>query len=142
MDEKILVVDDEASMRKMLEILFTGAGYQVQCAESAESALKAMSRSPFDLILWDIRMPGLSGLDLLKRLREEDSETDVILMTAYATTESAIEALKLGAFDYITKPFQVEELVNIVRHAFEKKSLREENGSSGRSSRAPRNSAR
>jgi two-component system response regulator PilR (NtrC family) len=127
MDEKILVVDDEASMRKMLEILFTGAGYQVQCAESAESALKAMSGSPFDLILSDIRMPGLSGLDLLKRLREEDSETDVILMTAYASTESAIEALKLGAFDYITKPFQVEELVNIVRHAFEKKSLREEN---------------
>ena len=127
MDEKILVVDDEVSMRKMLEILFTGAGYQVQCAENAESALKAMSRSPFDLILSDIRMPGLSGLDLLKRLREEDSETDVILMTAYASTESAIEALKLGAFDYITKPFQVEELVNIVRHAFEKKSLREEN---------------
>ncbi len=127
MDEKILVVDDESSMRKMLEILFTGVGYHVECAEDAEAALKAMSRSPFDLILSDIRMPGLSGLDLLKRLREEDSETDVILMTAYASTESAIEALKLGAFDYITKPFQVEELVNIVRHAFEKKTLREEN---------------
>ncbi|MGC8762818.1 MAG: sigma-54-dependent transcriptional regulator [Acidobacteriota bacterium] len=127
MAERILVVDDEASMRRMLEILFREEGYEVVTADSAEAALQALARKPFDLVLSDIRMPGLSGLDLLRRLKEEESSTEVVLMTAYASTESAIEALKLGAFDYITKPFQVEELSNIVRHAFEKRRLAEEN---------------
>jgi DNA-binding NtrC family response regulator len=127
MPERILVVDDEASMRRMLEILFQQEGFETDCASSAEEALEALSRGTFDLVLSDIRMPGLDGMELLRRLKAEESQADVILMTAYASTESAIEALKLGAFDYITKPFQVEELVNIVRHAFEKKVLREEN---------------
>jgi two-component system response regulator PilR (NtrC family) len=127
MSEQILVVDDESSMRRMIEILLSQEGYETFCAESAEQALAALSTRAFDLIISDIRMPGLSGMDLLKRLKAEDSQAEVILMTAYASTESAIEAIKLGAFDYVTKPFQVDELVNIVRHALEKKSLREEN---------------
>jgi len=127
MNEQLLIVDDEPSMRRMLEILFAQEGYAVQSADSAEAALEALGAKPFDLIISDIRMPGLSGMDLLRRLKGEDSSTEVILMTAYASTDSAIEALKLGAFDYVTKPFQVEELVNIVRHAVEKKALREEN---------------
>ena len=127
MSEQILVVDDESSMRRMIEILLTQEGYETLCAESAEKALEALSSRPFDLIISDIRMPGLSGMDLLRRLKAEDSQAEVVLMTAYASTESAIEAIKLGAFDYVTKPFQVDELVNIVRHALEKKSLREEN---------------
>jgi two-component system response regulator PilR (NtrC family) len=127
MNEQILVVDDEASMRRMLEILFTQEGYQTHCAESAEKAMEVLNHHPVDLIISDIRMPGLSGMDLLRRLKSEDSQAEVILMTAYASTDSAIEAIKLGAFDYIIKPFQVDELVNIVRHALEKKALREEN---------------
>jgi len=127
MPERILIVDDETSMRKMLEILFREEGYGVVTAASAEEALRALAHSPFELVLSDIRMPGLSGLELLKRIRQEEAPTEVILMTAYSSTESAIEALKLGAFDYITKPFQVEELSNIVRHAFEKRRLAEEN---------------
>lgn len=127
MSKRILVVDDEASMRRMLEILFSQEKYEVECAKSAEEALSALDKAPFDLVLSDVRMPGLSGLDLLRRLKEEDSSADVILMTAYASTESAIKALKLGAFDYVTKPFQVDELMNIVRHSFEKKTLLEEN---------------
>jgi DNA-binding NtrC family response regulator len=126
-NEQLLIVDDEPSMRKMLEILFAQEGYSVLAAESAERAMEALAAKPFDLVISDIRMPGLSGLDLLRRLKSEDSPTEVILMTAYASTESAIEALKLGAFDYVTKPFEVEELANIVRHALEKKALREEN---------------
>jgi two-component system response regulator PilR (NtrC family) len=86
-----------------------------------------MNGRPFDLVISDIRMPGLSGVDLLRKLKGEDSQAEVVLMTAYASTDSAIEALKLGAFDYVTKPFQVEELVNVVRHALEKKALKEEN---------------
>jgi two-component system, NtrC family, response regulator PilR len=126
-NEQILVVDDEISMRRMLDILFTQEGYLVQTAENAEAALAAINSRPFDLVVSDIRMPSLSGIDLLRRLKGEDSQAEVILMTAYASTDSAIEALKLGAFDYVTKPFQVEELVNIVRHALEKKALKEEN---------------
>ena len=127
MNEQILVVDDEVSMRRMLDILFRQEGYQVQTADSAEAALEAMNGRPFDLVISDIRMPGLSGVDLLRKLKGEDSQAEVVLMTAYASTDSAIEALKLGAFDYVTKPFQVEELVNVVRHALEKKALKEEN---------------
>jgi DNA-binding NtrC family response regulator len=127
MSDRVLVVDDETSMRRMLEILFRDEGYEVQTAESAERAIAALGSTPFDVVISDIRMPGLSGMDLLRRLKTDDSQAEVILMTAYASTDSAIEALKLGAFDYVTKPFQVEELVNIVRHAIEKKTLREEN---------------
>ncbi len=127
MSGQILIVDDEASMRKMLDILLTQEGYEVQTAPNAEAAMDALNLHPFDLVLSDIRMPGLSGIDLLRRLKTEDSQTEVVLMTAYASTESAIEAIKLGAFDYVTKPFQVDELVNIVRHALEKKALKEEN---------------
>lgn len=123
MAERILVVDDEASMRRMLEILFKEEGYEVVTADSAEAALQALARKPFDLVLSDIRMPGLTGLDLLRRLKEEESSTEVVLMTAYASTESAIEALKLGAFDYITKPFQVEELRAVVERVMIKKGL-------------------
>ncbi|MEJ2368926.1 MAG: sigma-54 dependent transcriptional regulator [Acidobacteriota bacterium] len=127
MPEEILVVDDEQSMRRMLEILLKQEGYRVKTARDAEEALRLLGASPFDLIVSDIRMPGLSGLDLLKKVREDGSGAEIILMTAYASAESAIEALKLGAFDYVTKPFQVDELVHVVSSALEKKTLREEN---------------
>ena len=127
MSGQILVIDDEASMRRMLQMLLTQEGYEVHTAESGEAALETLNLLPFDLIVSDIRMPGLSGIDLLRRVKADDSQAEVILMTAYASADSAIEAIRLGAFDYVTKPFQVDELVNIVRHALEKKALREEN---------------
>jgi len=127
MADRILVVDDEPSMRRMLEILFRQEGFEVRAAASAEEALVALAAEPFSVVVSDIRMPGLSGIDLLRKLREEGGDAEVILVTAYASTESAIEALKLGAFDYVTKPFQVDELLHIVRNALEKRSLREEN---------------
>ncbi len=127
MGSRILVVDDEASMRRMVELLLSQEGYQPKAAQSAEEAIAAMAQENFDLVISDIRMPGLSGLDLLRRIREDGSATEVILVTAYASAESAIEALKLGAFDYVTKPFQVDELLHVVKNALEKSSLREEN---------------
>ena len=127
MADRILVVDDEPSMRRMLEILLRQEGFEVRAAQSAEEALAALSRTSFDLIISDIRMPGLSGIDLLRRVRAEGPGAEVVLITAYATAESAIEALKLGAFDYVTKPFQVDELLHIVRNAVEKHALQEEN---------------
>ncbi len=127
MEEKILVVDDEESMRRMLTILLEEEGFPVEAVDSAESAIGALSKASYDLVLSDIRMPGLSGIDLLKWLREEELDSEVILLTAFASTDSAIDALKYGAFDYVTKPFQVDELLHIVRQALEKRSLRQEN---------------
>ncbi len=127
MGSRILVVDDEASMRRMIELLLAQEGYQPKSAQNAEEAIAAMAQEAFDLVISDIRMPGLSGIDLLRRIREDGSAAEVILVTAYASAESAIEALKLGAFDYVTKPFQVDELLHVVKNALEKGSLREEN---------------
>lgn len=127
MPQTVLIVDDEDSMREMLRILMTREGLEAVTAPNASDALQALSRRSFDLVISDIRMPGLSGIDLLRKIREEDLDTEVVLMTAYASTESAIEALKLGAFDYVTKPFQVDELLHTIHLALEKRSLSQEN---------------
>ena len=106
--EQILVVDDEQSMLEFLEYVLKKEGYAVSTVQESEKALGLLSeKSGFDLIISDLRMPGLDGLGLLKASREIDPEIPFIFMTAYASSDTAIEALKLGAFDYITKPFQV-----------------------------------
>ena len=127
MPEHVLVVDDEASMREMLKIMLEQEGYMVNTASSAEEASVLLGSIPCDLVLSDIRMPGLSGIELLRKIKDEEMPCETILLTAYSSMESAIEALKLGAFDYVTKPFQVDELLHLVRQALEKKTLREEN---------------
>jgi two-component system response regulator PilR (NtrC family) len=125
--DRILVVDDEAGMRDFLSILLRKEGYAVTVAERAEKAMEMAGRGEFDLVMSDIAMPGLSGLDVLRQTRAASPDTPVILITAYASTESAVEALKLGAYDYLIKPFDVEELKNVVRHALEKRRLETEN---------------
>lgn len=127
MTRKILVVDDERSMTQMLKILFEKEGIGTSTASSAEEALAAIPQSHFDLVLSDIRMGRLSGTDLLREVKKLENPPDVILMTAYATAESAIEALKLGAVDYIVKPFDVDELLHRVTNVLEKRTLMEEN---------------
>lgn len=127
MTRKILVVDDERSMTQMLKILFEKEGIGTSTASSAEEALAAIPQSHFDLVLSDIRMGRLSGTDLLREVKKLENPPDVILMTAYATAESAIEALKLGAVDYIVKPFDVDELLHRVTSVLEKRTLMEEN---------------
>ncbi len=125
--DRILIVDDEAGMRDFLSILLRKEGYGVSLAESAEKAIELLGRGEFDLVISDIAMPGLSGIDVLRHSRAANPDTPVILITAYASTESAVEALKLGAWDYLLKPFDVEELKNIVRNALEKRRLENEN---------------
>jgi len=139
---RILVVDDERSMREFLEIYFRGEGFEVATAESAEVALAAAEADPFDVVITDIQMPGRSGLDLLHDLRESCPETQVVVITAFASTDSAIEAMKRGAYDYVTKPFQVDEIGLVVEKALEKKQLSAENRwlrEELRSRSAPRN---
>src|SRR5271169_1698817 len=124
---KILVVDDEQSMRDFLAIMLKKEGHDVVTAENGTSALKAVQSEIFDLVISDVRMSGMDGIDVLKTTKEISPETIVIMITAFATTESAIEAMKLGAYDYIIKPFKIDELKLIINNSLEKRHLRKEN---------------
>ncbi len=114
-------------MRDMLSIAMADEGYEVLTAADGEEALRALETEPADVVVSDIRMPGLDGLQLLQQVSATCPDTDVILITAHASTDTAIEALRLGAYDYVTKPFDVEELKITVRRAMERQVLRREN---------------
>lgn len=123
---KILIVEDEKSMREVLRILLEGEEYEVATASDGLEAMSYLNKDIFDLIITDMKMPKMDGFGLLKKTKEISPETIVIMITAFGTTETAVEAMKLGAYDYINKPFNIEEIRLIVRKAIEKKRLREE----------------
>jgi two-component system response regulator PilR (NtrC family) len=114
-------------MRDFLSIMLKKEGYDVVTAETGRDALKALQTEIFDLVVSDVKMPGMDGIDVLKAVKEVSSETVVVMITAYATTETAVEAMKLGAYDYITKPFKIDEIKLILQKALEKRHLRKEN---------------
>ena len=124
---RILVVDDELSMRDFLSIMLKKEGHEVVAAENGGSALKVIQSEIFDLLITDIKMPGMDGMEVLKTAKEVSPETVVIMITAFATTGTAVEAMKLGAYDYITKPFKVDEIRLVIQKALEKRHLRKEN---------------
>lgn len=123
----ILIVDDELSMREFLSILLEREGYMVKSASSAEEALALLGSSLFDLVISDVQMPGLGGIELLGRIKALTPETAVLMITAFTEAEQAVEAMKLGAYDYIAKPFKIEEIKLLVRNALEKQGLKREN---------------
>jgi len=127
MNIRILVVDDELSMREFLSILLEREGYDVSVAGSAVDALRLMESALFDLVLSDVNMPGLSGIELLARIKEKSPETAVLMLTAFSTAEQAVEAMKLGAYDYLCKPFKNDELKQLIKNALEKQGLKREN---------------
>lgn len=127
MKTRILVVDDELSMREFISILLEREGYEVLTAADATTALERLAASSIDLVISDVQMPGLNGLELLSRIRASCPETAVLLITAYSTAEQAVEAMKLGAYDYLAKPFKVEEIKVLVHNALEKRDLQREN---------------
>jgi two-component system, NtrC family, response regulator PilR len=124
---RILVVDDELSMREFISILLEREGYDVLTAADAATALSRLAASDIDLVISDVQMPGLSGLELLSRIKKDAPETAVLMITAFSTAEQAVEAMKLGAYDYLAKPFKVDEIKILVRNALEKRDLRREN---------------
>jgi two-component system response regulator PilR (NtrC family) len=124
---RILVVDDERSMRELLAIVLKREGYDVVLAENGKEALAALERQPFDLLVSDIKMPDMSGVDVLRAAKAIDNDILGIMVTAFASTDSAIEALRLGAYDYLSKPFNVEELKDRIRKALERRTLEQEN---------------
>lgn len=124
---KILVVDDEKIVRESLFHWFEDEGYSVDTAEDAVAALKLFDKGKYNLILLDMKMPGMSGLELLSKIKEIDRDSIVILITAFASVPTAIQALKEGAYDYVTKPVDPDELNNLVKNAIEQKALKDEN---------------
>ncbi len=123
----ILIVDDEASVRDSLYQWFKADGYRVDMADEAAGALKKLQDSPWDIILLDIRMPGMDGIELQQRIKQIDANIVTIIMTAYAAVDTAIQALKDGAFDYVTKPVDPDDLGRLIRNAVEKRRLVTEN---------------
>ena len=123
---RILVVDDDESLRRVTQVQLEDEGYTVATAASGEEALAVLARKPQDLVITDLSMPGMSGVDLLSKVRLDYPETTVVLVTAFGTVESAVEAMRVGAFDYITKPVNPDSLRHVVAKALEHLSLREE----------------
>jgi len=124
---RILIADDEKNIRELLRDELAARGSLVAVAENGLSALALLEKEEFDVLLLDLNMPGLAGLEVLKKLKEQDIPTEVIILTAHATVLNAVEAMKLGAYDYLMKPFKIVELTPVIERAYEKKKLRTEN---------------
>ncbi|HJS75567.1 MAG TPA: sigma-54 dependent transcriptional regulator [Vicinamibacteria bacterium] len=124
---QILVIDDEESMRQLLEIALRKEGYRLTLAESGRKATELFDKSSFDLVISDIKMGDMSGVEVLRHIKETEPSVPVIMMTAYASAETAVEALRLGAYDYLTKPFKIDELKANIRNALEGVRLKREN---------------
>ena len=126
MNQRILIVEDEAPMCELLTSFFSERAYKVDTAQDGEHAVAQLQEQDYALVITDIKLPGMSGLELLARVRVEWPELAVIIMTAFSSISSAVEAMKLGAEDYIGKPFQLDELAITVEKALERRSLRRE----------------
>lgn len=123
----LLVVDDDRAMREMLGQLFREEGYGVEEVASADEALERSRDEEFDAVLSDIKMPGKSGIELVAELRQLRPDTPVVLMTAFGTIDSAVEAMRVGALDYITKPFEPDAVLVTIERALERRALEREN---------------
>ena len=125
--KRVLIVDDEENFRHMLSVILKKEGYDVEAASNGEEALQKISLSPFDQILCDIRMPKMDGLEFLTEVKKRAVDSTVIMMSAYGTVDIAIEAIKSGAYDYISKPFKPDEIILTLKKAEESELLRSEN---------------
>jgi len=123
----VLIIDDEEVMREILEALLSREGYRVKVASSGEEGLEMARSTPFDAAILDVMMPGIGGIATLEEMKKVDEDLPVVMVTAFASVETAISAMKLGAFDYITKPFKNDEVMVVVRNAVERRQLVAEN---------------
>ncbi len=123
---RILIIEDEKSLKEVLRILLEEEGYEITAASNGLEGMDYIQNDIFDLVVTDIKMPKADGFEVLKKVKEISPSTIVIMITAFGTTESTIEAMKLGAYDYIHKPFKIDEIRHVIQKAFEKKNLSEE----------------
>lgn len=124
---RVLLVDDYIPSRNVLEEFLEGGDFSIHTAENGLEAIHALKKKRFDLVITDLKMPGANGIEVLKRAREVNPDVQVIIITGYASLETAIEAIKEGAYDYITRPFKLDEMKVVVENACEKIRLIEEN---------------
>jgi DNA-binding NtrC family response regulator len=120
MAERLLIVEDEDTLCESLQRVFSKDGYEVDITDSAESAFKLLEGKSYNLIITDIILPGISGIELIAKYKEQDPEQKVVVMTAYASLETAVEAIKAGACDFIIKPLMHDEMKRVVRKALDK----------------------
>lgn len=119
----ILVVDDNSDIRSMLQSFLSHENYRVEVAADAEQALKLYAENKFDIILCDVIMPGMNGIDLLKHIRSRDQETAFVMLSGYPDINKAVEAMREGAYDYVTKPFNLQDVKLRIARALENKTL-------------------
>jgi len=124
---RILVVDDDPLMLDFLKEALLRQGYNVDTAEDGEEALRKVEEKGYDLVITDVRMPGVDGMTVLESVKRDFADTEVVVITAYGTIRNAVEAMKMGAYDYLTKPFSVDEVEVVVNRALERKRLISEN---------------
>src|SRR4030042_2236122 len=124
---RILIVDDETSFRNVLTLILRKEGYEVEGATNGEEGLNKISNAAFDHVLCDIRMPKMDGLEFLRESQKAGAEAPVIMMSSFGTVETAIEAMKLGAYDYISKPFKPDEIILTLKKAEEREGRRKKN---------------
>ncbi len=129
MKARILVVDDEESIREFLEIMLRKEGYEVTCAEDGQKALDVLKNKSFDMVISDLQMPNVTGIELLRQVKDQYPDMLFMMITAFGTTENAVEAMKLGAYDYITKPFKIDEVRINIANALRSQNLEVENRS-------------
>ena len=123
----ILIVEDEQKMRRLLELHLTDEGFTTFASGDAEAGLKILSREKVDLVVTDLRLPGMTGLEFLQAVKRTNAALPVVMMTAYGTVETAVEAMKAGASDYVLKPFSLDEMCMVIRKELDAHNLREEN---------------
>jgi DNA-binding NtrC family response regulator len=124
---KVLIADDDKNLRKVLMNELSDEGFDVDATDNGIETMELLERDEYDVLLLDLNMPGLNGMDVLKKIKDIEIPTEVIILTAHATVSTAVDAMKLGAYDYLTKPFKVEVLIAVIEKAYEKKKLLSEN---------------
>jgi len=124
---RVLVIDDEENLRHFLKMILQEEGYEVEIAQDGLEALKKMEERVWDIILCDIRMPNMDGMAFLQEMKAREMDGTVIMMSAYGTVDTAVEAMKIGAYDYVSKPFNADEIILTLKKAEERERLREEN---------------
>ena len=141
MSEKILIIDHEPDILKALETILKKEGYQVRSASGSEDAISVLKSEPFDLVIMDIRMPGMDGLEFMRQVKKLGDDMEVIVLTGSASIENAVKALRYdGAFDFLTKPLEnMDQLINSVEKVLQKHRLQKKKRFSGRENRSMRN---
>lgn len=128
-DARILLVDDEVVFANNMSKLLTRRGYQVKAVNGGDEALRALMDNPFDVMVLDLKMPGMDGIATMQEMRKLGLFTQILILTGHGSIDTALEAIQLGAYDYVTKPVEIAELLSKIEAAFERKTIKDKKGS-------------